>query len=85
MNIKLHIERLILDGIPVRGDHKEQIMAAVRTELHSLLATGGVASEFGCGASIPIIRGGSIAAPEVHAPKKLGRQIAAAVHQGIGK
>jgi len=42
MNIKVSIERLVLDGLPVSSAQGSLIGAAVETELARLLATGGL-------------------------------------------
>ena len=43
MNINVHIERLILDGLPVKGSDGSIIQAAVETELSRLLGEQGLA------------------------------------------
>ncbi len=43
MNIHLHIERLVLEGLPVRGNERTLVQAAVAAELTRLLAGEGLA------------------------------------------
>jgi hypothetical protein len=80
MNINLHIEHLILDGIDLGPRARRQLRAAVEQELIRLL-----------GVSAPQIRGGavpSISTPAIelrHNPAELGKQIAGSVYGGIGK
>jgi len=38
MNINFHIERLILDGVPIMSDQSDSLQAAVETELTRLVA-----------------------------------------------
>ena len=42
MNIRLHIERLILDGLPVNSVQSPQVKAAVEAELTRLLTADGL-------------------------------------------
>jgi hypothetical protein len=84
MKMNIHIERLVLEGLPVKGEHKEHILAAVQHEMRQLLAEG-PAGDFAVSGAIPALRGGSINVPPNPAPAQLGRQIARAVHQGISK
>ena len=41
MNINLHIERLILDGLPIEPRQRAQVQAAVEAELARLLRPAG--------------------------------------------
>ena len=43
MNIKLHIERLVLDGLPVTRSQGPLVQAAMEAELARLMAEGGLA------------------------------------------
>jgi len=86
MNINVHIERLILDGLPVAGHHAPLVQAAVEAELARLIVAEGLG---------PALKSGGGATPSVSAPgiqftgdsspTQLGQQIARAVYGGIGK
>ena len=84
MNIELHIEQLILDGLQVEQGHRGELHAAVKAEMTRLLGIDGLRAE--------LLRGGalrSLAAEEIHVTDQttaalLGNHIAQAVHGGTG-
>jgi hypothetical protein len=84
MKIKLHIERMVLDGVAVDRTHGGRVRAAVEQELTRLLSAGGVAPELKSGGAVPAVRGGSIQVGKSNRPADLGRHIAGAVYGGIG-
>jgi len=90
MNIQLHIERLILDGVALQNGQGAQLQAAVEAELARLLLAGGLNAELRAGGALPWLRGGDIqltgdgSRASDSMPAQLGQQIAQAVHRGIG-
>lgn len=83
MNVKLHIERLVLDGVD--GDGRPQLLqAAIEAELARLLAEGGLAAELGAGGAMPRIAVPAIELAQGEAAGALGVRIAGAVYGGIG-
>jgi len=84
MNVNVHIERLVLEGVDVASEQRGALHAAVETELVRLLTQGGLASHLSGGGATPRIDGGAISVPGGRKPAQLGRQIAAAVYGGIG-
>jgi hypothetical protein len=84
MNIKVHIDRLILEGLPVNATDGPGVRGAVETELTRLLTSGGVSPALQRGA-IPQVRAGSLQFSEHSAPDQLGQQIARCLYGGIGK
>jgi hypothetical protein len=83
MNIVLHIERLVLDGVPVaRADH-EALRNALASELAQLLSTG-VHPDLLAGGARPEVIGGNIELSGGAGAAQLGGQVARAVHGGIG-
>lgn len=82
--ITVHIDRLVLDGIPIRKAQAPALQAAIEAELARLLAVQGIADEFRSGATLANIRTGTITLSGENKPDGLGRQIARAVHTGIG-
>ncbi len=85
MNIHLHIERLILDGLPVGPGQGARVQAAVEGELARLLAEGGLAPSLQAGGAVPGVRAPSIQLSGENNSAQLGQQIARAVYRGIGK
>ena len=84
MNINLHIERLILDGLPVEAGHGAAIREAVETELARLLAGEDSANHLSGGA-VPSVRAAEIRLAQRDTPGQLGRQIAGSIYGGISK
>jgi hypothetical protein len=84
MKIKIHIERLILDGLPISHSQRPIVQAALEAELAGLLAADGIAPELQAGGALPRVPGGSIELTSDDNPGQLGRQIAQAVYGGIG-
>lgn len=85
MNINLHIERLVLDGIALERGHEPLLRAAVEAELARLLSTHGVAPGMMSGGAVPRLHAGDIQLSGESTSHQLGQQIARAVYGGIGK
>ena len=87
MDINLHIERLVLDGINLNHHQCHLLQASVQTELARLLIKGGLAPNF-----MPRSLTQDTAMPKINAnaiqmcgndPTQLGQQIAQSVYGGI--
>jgi hypothetical protein len=85
MNIDVHIERLVLDGIPVPHSRRPLLQTTVESELARLLDADGLASGLLKGGAMPYLSGGSIQLTGDGDPAWLGQQIAKAVRGGIGE
>ncbi|HVT57260.1 MAG TPA: hypothetical protein VHR45_02580 [Thermoanaerobaculia bacterium] len=85
MNVRLHIERLVLDGIAVEPGHWPVLLAALEGELGRLLARGGVGPGLAAGGAVPSLKAGGFQIGGEGNPRQLGKQIAGAVYGGIGK
>jgi len=83
MNINLHIERLVLDGISVESHQQAMFKANLETELGRLLAQHGIASDLQSGGAFNAIQTTSIDIGEKNEPSHLGRQVARSVYRGI--
>jgi hypothetical protein len=84
VNIQLHIERLVLEGLPVTRHQGTLMQAAVEQELARLLGAGQLNSQIASGGAMPALQGGMIQTANVASPVRLGAQIAGAVYSGIG-
>jgi len=84
MNINIHIERMILDGLPISHIQRPLLQAAVEAELARLLAADGLAPNLQADRALPYVPGGSMQLESDGNPKILGQQIAQAVYGGIG-
>jgi len=85
MKIVVHIERLIVDGLPVTAADAGQLHAAVTAELAHRLAVGGLAEQFSRGGAVPQLRAPSISLGQGDRADTVGRHIAHSVHTGIGR
>lgn len=84
MNIQLHIERLVLDGLPITRSQRPLVQAAVEAELARLLAADGLSPIVVAGGVLPRVPAGDIQLTKDDDPGSLGQQIARAVYRGIG-
>jgi hypothetical protein len=83
MNINLHIERLILDGLHVPTSQGFVVQAAVEAQLANLLRSEGLSPELRAGGVLRSVKAGGIHVAN-GSPKHLGQQIGRAVYDGIG-
>ena len=83
MNINLHIERLVLDGVNIAPGQRDLLQASVTTELTQLLTNGGLMGNLVEGVSLPRLSASSIQLTG-NSPTQLGQQIAQSVYGGIG-
>ena len=84
MNINLHIERLVLDGVNVPPGQRHLLRASVETELVRLLTDGGLSPSLAAGGALPHVSANDIQLTGGNDPVELGRQIAQSVYGGIG-
>jgi hypothetical protein len=84
MRIQVHIDRLVLDGLPVQNQDGSAIQEAIERELTRLLAEGGLSPDLASGGAFTNIRAETIKITE-NSPPKIGRKIAHAVYGGIGQ
>ena len=84
MNIRIHIERLILDGLPIAHNQGPLVQAAVEAELTRLLAENSLAANLQIGGAVPSVPTNAIQLTLGSNPSQLGTQIAGAVYSGIG-
>jgi len=85
MNIRLHIDRLILDGLLVNSVQSPQVKAAVEAELTRLLTADGLNNEIRGGGAVPRVPANAFHLSQHDSPTRVGRQIAQSVYGGIGK
>lgn len=85
MNITLHIDRLILNGVNISHRQRHLLQASVQTELARLLAEGGVSLGLVSGGALPLASVKGIQSANGDDPVQLGRQIVQSLYGGIGK
>jgi hypothetical protein len=85
MTINVHIERLIVDGLSVKGGQGTQIQQAVERELAKLLAAGELQNTWQSGRNVHYLETAGIQVAQETKPTRLGEQIAGAVYGGLSK
>jgi hypothetical protein len=85
MSVRLHIERLVLDGVDVGPGQHQLLQAAVQAELARLLGQGALAPELMAGGAVARLAAPSISMAADATGAQVGTQVAGAVYGGIGK
>jgi len=85
MNVRLHIERLILEDLPITRSQRALVQGAVEQELARLIEVNGVGADTVAGGARASVPPTVMHMGEGMTPVQLGQQIAQAVYQGIGK
>lgn len=85
MRINAHIERLVLDDVPLAPGGRPLLKAAVEAELTRLLARGGLHDALTLGAALSNVRTAGIQLSDDGSPTRLGEQIAGAIYGGISR
>lgn len=83
MNITLHIEHLILDGVDIAPHRREQFRRALGAELGRLLSEGGLAEPLRSGSSFDELSGGRVELSG--GATEMGNTVARAVYGGLGE
>ena len=85
MNVNLHIERLVLDGLELERGHEPLLRAALEAELTRLIAGGGGAGLVSA-ETVPRLPAPGIetAGGDGGDPAHLGRRIARSVYDSFG-
>jgi hypothetical protein len=84
VNVNLHIERLILDGLPVSSLQSAAVRSALERELARVLAQGGLPGQWGAGGAVPRLPVQQFTLAPGERPEAIGRHIARSLHRGIG-
>ncbi|HEX2832557.1 MAG TPA: hypothetical protein VHW00_06060 [Thermoanaerobaculia bacterium] len=82
MNVCLHIDRLVLDGIDLSSADRPRLQLAIEQELARLIGARGLA--FRDAVALPSIRTPQITVAPDAKPSQLGTSIAGAVFGGVG-
>lgn len=85
MKIKLHIERLSLEGLPLTRNQGTAVRTAVESELTRMLSERGLSDGIRSGGAVRSLPTVGLEYASGATPVQLGRQIARAVYGGIGK
>ena len=84
MRIRVQVERLVLEGLPLAAADRERLSSALATELTARLTAGGLDPALLVGGALA-----GVAAPPVHIDRDetapaLGSRIARSVYRGLG-
>jgi hypothetical protein len=85
MNVRLQIDRLVLEGVSISPGQRPLLQAAIEAELSRLLTSGGIAPHLASGGALPRVSAPGIQLTRASSPARLGQQIARSVYGGIGK
>jgi hypothetical protein len=80
-NVTVHIERLVIDGIPLNANDGAQLRASLGRELTRLLQRDGLPMRGG--GAVPALTGPPLQIPQMLRPIDLGRQIARNLHESL--
>lgn len=83
MNLTVHIAHLVLDGLPVTAADGATVQTAVQAELTRLLTENGLAPALRQGGAHTTIRTTGVHLPTGTTPTATGREIGAAIHDGL--
>ena len=84
MNITLHIERLIVEGLDLPQRQRGVLQTALEAELGRLLAQGEIGTHLAQGGAVPRLAAPAIQLRANTDPTVLGTSIAQAVYSSIG-
>ncbi len=82
MNINLHIERLVLEGVNITADQHHMLQSTVTAELTRMLVEADLFSSFPQGAAVSHLSTGDIQLTGNN-PAQLGQSIAQSVYGGL--
>jgi hypothetical protein len=85
MNVRLHIERLVLEGIDLSPAERPLLQESLQAELGRLLAEGGIEGGLATGLMVPAVRANGFEMSREGGAVRLGQQIAGSVYGGIGE
>jgi hypothetical protein len=83
MNINLHIERLVLEGVNIAAGEGHLLQNVVVTELTRILTDGGLSSSIAQGSGLPHISASGIQLKDGNNLTQIGQQIAQSVYGGL--
>jgi hypothetical protein len=84
MRIEVHIDRLVLDGLPIAPSDGARIRTAVQRELGRMLVLDGVSDRMRARGATDRLSAPRIRLSATHTPERIGREIAHSVYVGLG-
>jgi hypothetical protein len=83
MNIDLHIETLVIDGLDIPHSQRPALKAALEAELTRLLAENGLGEPWQAGGAVPAIKAAEMQMKPGSSATQLGASIARSVYTGL--
>jgi hypothetical protein len=83
VNVDVHIERLIVDGLPLERIDGAVLQAAVAAELHQAIIDGSMLFALHAAGAFARMPGGTVDVGEEGNLAHLGRQVARAIYTAI--
>jgi hypothetical protein len=83
MTIRVHIDRLVLNEMPIARREGRLVQQAMEKELARLIAAGGLSPDIASGGAYPEVSARNISISGSNA-QVIGKEIARAVYGGIG-
>jgi hypothetical protein len=84
MTIHVHIERIVLDGLPIDAAQTRRFRSALESELARLLRGSGLSAEWNGGGAVPAVETQTVHVDRHIHPKALGAGVAAVLHGRLG-
>jgi len=85
MSVRLHIEHLVLDGLPLEAADGPAVRTAVEAELTRLLTESGLGPGLRNGGAYDAAPGAELRLSPTPGPGAVGRQIGAAAHRSLSR
>ena len=81
--VTFHIERLVLDNIPLESRQASELQASVERELRRLIVRNGLNRALIATSATPFVGARGIELSRATNPRRLGNQIARAIYSGL--
>ena len=85
MDVRLHIEHLVLDGFPMTPAQRAAFTRAAEAELGRLIAASGVSDAVATGFAVPALEGGLVRPQSPFHALSFGQDVARALYASIGR
>lgn len=85
MDVRLHIEHLVVDGYPMTPAQRTAFTGAAEAELTRLISAGGLSEAVAAGICVPALDGGRVHPASPFHPVSFGKEVARALYAGIGR
>ena len=84
MNVRLHIDRLVVEGLSVAGGDRARLQRRIESELARLIGAGGISAALARGTAVPTVTAPDMPVHSGASVARLGSEIATSIYGGIG-